>query len=38
LSGLEALDFSSFGAEAGGQDGGTGAVDLDELLKSLGGQ
>lgn len=38
LSGLGALDISSFGAEAGGQDGGTGAVDLDELLKSLGGQ
>ncbi|BGP02230.1 hypothetical protein NBRC10513v2_005878 [Rhodotorula toruloides] len=38
LTGLGALDFGSFGAEGGGQDGGTGAVDLDELLKSLGGQ
>ncbi|BGO93828.1 hypothetical protein NBRC10512_004617 [Rhodotorula toruloides] len=38
LTGLGDLDFGSFGTEGGGQDGGTGAVDLDELLKSLGGQ
>ncbi|BGP34261.1 hypothetical protein JCM10296v2_006076 [Rhodotorula toruloides] len=38
LTGLGDLDFGSFGTAGGGQDGGTGAVDLDELLKSLGGQ
>ncbi|BGP26626.1 proteophosphoglycan 5 [Rhodotorula toruloides] len=38
MTGLGDLDLGSFVAQGGGQDGGTDAVDLDELLKSLGGQ